>query len=351
MVLRYRGLALSVALLAACTQPKPDLAPESVAGGPSGPPRAIGDSCEGLPAFLDTEPDAGSYGAGACRTRWVPGGEFSMGFEESELPERVEIPLDDAAHPARVSGFYFDQFEVSVGRFLAYAEAYTGPPPAPSGAHPRLAESGWQTAWNQELPPSPEALLELVACDAELDVAALRQELALGSNEPAFLAALGRPMPCLSWFVAFAFCAWDGGRLATEAEWEYAAAGGSEDRPFPWGSDPELEPATVDVPIGGDPLTRGRYGQEGLAGGTLEWVLDWFDERYYLRDGSDCRDCANLTPALGRGLRGARDTTCCSQVDTTFRAAARALAAPGILSPALGVRCARDAAPEPGASP
>lgn len=299
----------------------------------------------GLPEFPDTGSDARSYGSGSCRTRWISGGVFSMGFEASELPESIEIPLDDMTHPAEIRGFHLDQYEVSLGRFLRYLEAYAGPPPAPSGAHPRIAESGWQAVWDRELPPSAEELLELVACDPELDVAALRQEFATASTEPAFLEALGRPMPCLSWFVAFAFCAWDGGRLPTEAEWEYAAAGGSEDRPFPWGSDPEREPASREVPIGSDPFTRGRYGQDGLAGGTLEWVLDWFDERYYFAEGADCRDCANLTPALGRGVRGGRDTTCCSRVDTTFRAAARGLAAPGIVSPALGTRCARDAAP------
>ncbi|WP_438023210.1 formylglycine-generating enzyme family protein [Sorangium sp. So ce233] len=51
----------------------------------------------------------------------------------------------------------------------------------------------------------------------------------MGENE-------ARPIRCVSWSVAFAFCAWDGGRLPTEAEWNHASAGGSEQREYPWGN-------------------------------------------------------------------------------------------------------------------
>ena len=48
-------------------------------------------------------------------------------------------------------------------------------------------------------------------------------------------------MNCIDWYTAYAFCIWDGGRLASEAEWNFAAAGGSEQRYYPWG-DASLDP-------------------------------------------------------------------------------------------------------------
>src|SRR5262249_29144765 len=103
------------------------------------------------------------------------------------------------------------------------------------------------------------------------------------------------PMNCVNWYTAFAFCAWDGGRLPTEAEWQYAATIDSTGTPrtYPWGStapdsshavycvsqaatDPN--PCTTGAPIGQvgskPSLGDGPWGHADLAGNLWGWVLD-----------------------------------------------------------------------------
>ena len=51
---------------------------------------------------------------------------------------------------------------------------------------------------------------------------------------------------CVNWFEAYAFCIWDGGFLPTEAEWNYAASGGSEQRYYPWSASFPPGATTID---------------------------------------------------------------------------------------------------------
>ncbi|HEY3493378.1 MAG TPA: SUMF1/EgtB/PvdO family nonheme iron enzyme [Polyangiaceae bacterium] len=48
------------------------------------------------------------------------------------------------------------------------------------------------------------------------------------------------PKGCIDWYSAFLFCVWDGGRLPTESEWEYAAVGGANESLYAWGDEPVL---------------------------------------------------------------------------------------------------------------
>src|SRR5262249_15182249 len=127
-----------------------------------------------------------------------------------------------------------------------------------------------------------------------------------------------RPIDCVTWYEALLFCAWDGGRLPTEAEWGYAAAGGAEQREYPWalpahgvgielavyGCPPPVESPGGPVgrsiaPAGSKPDGRGRWGHDDLAGNVAEWVLDGAAGDYL----SPCSDCLRIGGAE-RAVRG-----------------------------------------------
>ncbi len=147
----------------------------------------------------------------------------------------------DLANPATVSGFRLDKYEVTVGRFRQFVAAWVnGWTPAPgAGKHSHLNgglglvgangspmyEQGWLPGDNANVAPTDANL----ACNAQT---ATWTSLA-GSNE-------ALPINCVVWAEASAFCIWDGGFLPSNSEGEFAEAGGTELRLYPWGSaDPE----------------------------------------------------------------------------------------------------------------
>ena len=295
-----------------------------------------GQSCVGM---TGTE----CNGESCCTGIEVPGGTFPMGrgtetcsdctdgCPSQSCPD-VELP----EHPATVSSFVLDKYEVTVGRFRAFVDAYDGTAPAAgSGAHPLISGSGWNSAWNTSLPSDRTELTANVACN----VSPPTWTNTAGANETC-------PMNCGSWYEAFAFCIWDGGRLPTEAEWEYAAAGGDENRVCPWGSDvTEPLPANYTgngswplIAVGSYPAGNGRWGHADLAGSMHEWVLDWYASDWYTTTQAGCSDCANLTAASYRMIRGGYWLSNASDL----RAAYRVSLAPINHADLIGFRCARD---------
>jgi len=149
-------------------------------------------------------------------------GRSGAGTDAYNVPNPEELP----EHPVTVPGFSLDRYEVTVGRFRKFVDAWTGAPiPAGSGAHPDVLGSGWKTEWDRQLPGDRDAFIGALHCDGGHET--WRDVAGPGED---------RPIGCLNWYEAFAFCIWDGGRLPVEAEWEYAAAGGIENRLYPWGS-------------------------------------------------------------------------------------------------------------------
>ena len=93
-----------------------------------------------------------------------------------------------------------------------------------------------------------------------------------------------RAVVCVSWSQARAYCRWQGKRLPTEAEWEYAALAGS-DRTYAWGNQPPSAERCTPVSYM-SPRPVGSYAPNGwglydMTGNVWEWTNDWYQRDYY----------------------------------------------------------------------
>jgi formylglycine-generating enzyme required for sulfatase activity len=264
-----------------------------------------------------------------------------------------------------VSGFRLDKYLVTVGRFRQFVAAWNGgsgyTPPAGSGKHthlnggrglansasPGTYETGWLTTDNINIAPTNENL----ACQPIYPT----WTNTAGSQETL-------PISCVTWWEAYAFCIWDGGFLPSEAEWEYAAAGGSQQREYPWGSTAPGDvcpgagcqyyaiygcnyPSGVGgsggcvgvsniAPVGTATLGAGLWGQLDLSGDLNEWNLD--GNAAYV---DPCTDCAYLTAAPSeRIIRGGWFY---GDIATNLQPSERSAEPPDYLSGSFGFRCAR----------
>lgn len=299
------------------------------------PPSAMQPSCQGLAATCGP---AGN--ASCCSSSVVPGGTYNRS--------------NDVNYPATVSDFRFDTYEVTVGRFRKFKAAWEGGwrPSAGAGKHKHLNggrglvnsgapgyESGWETAWDSAVTPTDPFLS---SCGPSYTT----WTSSPGANE-------NRPINCTNWYEQYAFCIWDGGFLPSEAEWNYAAAGGNEQRSYPWGDTaPDCTFANYKGAAGDteyctlpgigatndvgseSPKGDGKWGQADLAGNVLEWTLDSINLPYAQ---ASCPNCAYTVASSGRVLRGGSFLSPASNMTTSNRGGFGVSLRDG----GMGSRCAR----------
>ncbi len=267
-----------------------------------------------------------------CTCLNVTGGDYNRNYITTQ-----DGGAFNEDHPASISTFCLDKYEATVGRFRQFVAAWNAGwlPPAGSGKHTHLNggqglvnvasdagamfEMGWSAADDGNVAPTNENLASCPYIPAYPSANILQTWTPLAGNQE------NLPINCVTWAEAYAFCIWDGGFLPSEAEWEYAAAGGSEQREYAWGAtDPGtdnlysiygcyfhgLGPAncgpigpTVQniAPVGTATLGAGKWGQLDLGGELFESVLDWWAQSFV----DPCNDCASLSPT---GLLDPGDT-------------------------------------------
>ena len=266
-----------------------------------------GGRCEGLSCagLAGTE----CLGESCCLSIDVPPGRFDMGrgTGADACPTGMTCADDEQPeHEATLSAFALDKYEVTVGRFRAFVEAFGDGwrPSEGEGAHPSIPGTGWQASYQLS---SDKAELEgRLTCSPNLQT----WQPPDGMN-----ADDAYPMNCVNWYEAFAFCVWDGGRLPTEAEWEMAAVGGSENRLYSWGSAaPTASSANWSgsanspfVPVGTyqgtSGMWNGLWGHADLAGSLNEWAFDYYSD-HYEQVAAGCANCCNLDADSRRVWRG-----------------------------------------------
>jgi formylglycine-generating enzyme len=284
-----------------------------------------------------------------CTSLEVEGGTYDRTYNNTG-----NGPIDQA-DPATVSSFRLDKYAVTVGRFRQFVAAWQQGyvPPGGSGKHTYLNEgaglanvesdgdstyeTGWLTSDDSNIAPT----------DANLssDAPFCTWTASAGTQETL-------PVNCVNWWEAEAFCIWDDGFLPSESEYEYAAAAGSEEREYPWGTaapgsnneyaiygcyypDNTGCASTSSVaPVGTATLGLGLWGQLDLEGNMSQWTVDWYSSRY----GNPCIDCADLSESDSRAYRGACFLDFPADgLLVTYRSAAP----PTLRSYEVGFRCAR----------
>ena len=214
----------------------------------------------------------------------LPEGTFEMGNEENAYPADGEGPVREVT----LSGFAISATAVTNAEFAEFV-GVTG--------HQTTAEvEGWSFVFAGLLPDDFPPTRGVLGAEWWRQVEGADWRHPEGPNS--LITANGdlwhHPVVHISWFDAVGFAEWAGGRLPTEAQWEYAARGGLDQNRLPWGDETApngrhqcniftgtfpVEDTAEDGWAGTCPVDEyepNGYGLYNCSGNVWEWCTDWF---------------------------------------------------------------------------
>jgi len=257
---------------------------------------------------------------------FLMGTDYARGFAaDGEGPVR----------PVQVDPFWIDRTAVTVQAFAEFVEK--------SGYRTEAEQFGWSFCFQSE-----QATDQVAAAPWWGKVDGADWRLTEGPDHP---------VTHVSWNDAVAYANWAGKRLPTEAEWEFAARGGLEQKLYAWGD--ELTPGgqhraniwqgtfpTENTAEDGYVLTApansfspNGFGLHNISGNTWEWCADWFDPAWHIV--ATRRNPTGPPAGSTRVMRGG-SFLCHESYCNRYRVAARTENTPESSASNIGFRCVRD---------
>jgi formylglycine-generating enzyme required for sulfatase activity len=278
----------------------------------------------------------------------LDGGLFLMGTDTQEGFQR------DGEGPVRevtLDPFYIDAYPVTNSRFAEFVKA--------TGYQTESERLGWSFVFQGHI--SKERYDELVEATVpgaswwcKVSNADWKRPEGPDSNienRP------NQPVVHISWNDALEYCRWAGKRLPSEAEWEYAARGGLEQKLYPWGDEltpdgrhlcniwqgefpvSDLAEDGYSAPAPVDAFPPNGYGLYTVTGNAWEWCHDWFHPTYHVS--------ATRTNPVGpvegstKVMKGG-SYLCHKSYCNRYRVAARTSNTPDSATTNISFRCVRD---------